>query len=951
MSAKIADLKIGIKNEGESAVKDLQDLATSLKVIRDTKNNLDFKDVANKSSQGLRQLEMVVQKLTSIMKPLAEQMEKINKGASALASLGAKNIAKTSEKAKSSDVAKKVNTASAEMASDIPTKVSEIATTTANALPATTVAEGSIQKIGVEADFARSKLSLLIERLNLLKAKYAELSADNGNAYQANIVARQIKTTEEQIVRQMQLTTANRSLEQSETTLNATEEKLAETHSKLSRSAKKASDETGRMSKNLKSVSLTSMLAHTGIGRLASSFVRLLKLKGMRMIVQAFYKAIGEGISNLYEYSKALNSVDGSNFANTMDSYKSMALQLKNTVATTLAPVINAVLPLLQKLAGYVIQAANAIARFFAFLNNQSTYTVAKNVAVQWADDTASAAGGASDAVKELQRTILAFDELNVLNSPDRSSGGGGGGAGGSSVDASDMFEERETGQLTGVWEKLANWAKTLKEDAEIIWGWVKKIFDKLVETGVFDTIIGLIDDIVGTVDAVFQELDNTGIIDSLAEVIADILGIVRDIWNSELVQSLVTLGLKSAIDLTVSALKDVKDVLEIIHDLLEGDLPSAVRHIGDLFIDLGATILKALSYIIEGIVKVIDGILNIVASVIDINPMFSDLLFGLTGDELRQQSDTIVAWAEGLGNDLDAQAERRKLAWHIALDSSVADAETAFNAMAGLNADSITKMVKAYEDGRVKIQGNKITFDCDGDGVFETIVGINNEYEKVDSSIENNAITFKVNSTEAVNRAKALNNLWNNELRFNQKELVVTSSNASGTVDKLKSYWNGTTLVAKSLSINTDSAYSAVNNFSSYWKKLNLQKELGVKVNVTSANGKIVAGGMVFQNYASGGFPDYGTLFVAGEQGAGAEMVGNINGRTGVASQDEITGIRQSVEATGNAEARLLAEQNALLRQILAKEGNVTVSTSAIIDGLNRTNRRAGKTVVAMGQ
>ena len=123
------------------------------------------------------------------------------------------------------------------------------------------------------------------------------------------------------------------------------------------------------------------------------------------------------------------------------------------------------------------------------------------------------------------------------------------------------------------------------------------------------------------------------------------------------------------------------------------------------------------------------------------------------------------------------------------------------------------------------------------------------------------------------------------------------------------------------------------------------------VKVNVTSANGKIVAGGMVFQNYASGGFPDYGTMFIAGENGAGAEMVGNINGRTGVASQGEITGIRQSVEATGNAEARLLAEQNALLRQILAKEGNVTVSTSAIIDGLNRTNRRAGKTVVAMGQ
>jgi len=48
---------------------------------------------------------------------------------------------------------------------------------------------------------------------------------------------------------------------------------------------------------------------------------------------------------------------------------------------------------------------------------------------------------------------------------------------------------------------------------------------------------------------------------------------------------------------------------------------------------------------------------------------------------------------------------------------------------------------------------------------------------------------------------------------------------------------------------------------------------------------------------FASGGYPDAGQLFVANETGAGAELVGNIGGRTAVASNSDILeGIRQGV-------------------------------------------------------
>ena len=60
---------------------------------------------------------------------------------------------------------------------------------------------------------------------------------------------------------------------------------------------------------------------------------------------------------------------------------------------------------------------------------------------------------------------------------------------------------------------------------------------------------------------------------------------------------------------------------------------------------------------------------------------------------------------------------------------------------------------------------------------------------------------------------------------------------------------------------------------------------------------------------YASGGYPSMGSVFVAGEVPGQAEMVGSINGRTGVASGEEITGISAAVYATGNEEAGLLRE------------------------------------------
>lgn len=76
---------------------------------------------------------------------------------------------------------------------------------------------------------------------------------------------------------------------------------------------------------------------------------------------------------------------------------------------------------------------------------------------------------------------------------------------------------------------------------------------------------------------------------------------------------------------------------------------------------------------------------------------------------------------------------------------------------------------------------------------------------------------------------------------------------------------------------------------------------------------------------FESGGYPTQGSLFVAGETYGQSEWVGNINGRTGVASGAEITGIADAIYSTSYQEMELLRQQNDYLIGILNKEFGIT--------------------------
>lgn len=99
-----------------------------------------------------------------------------------------------------------------------------------------------------------------------------------------------------------------------------------------------------------------------------------------------------------------------------------------------------------------------------------------------------------------------------------------------------------------------------------------------------------------------------------------------------------------------------------------------------------------------------------------------------------------------------------------------------------------------------------------------------------------------------------------------------------------------------------------------------------------------------VIQQYAMGGFPDTGELFVARE--AGPELVGNIGSKSAVANNDQIIkGISQGVyEAVSNA----MAEQQDDNRQIIVNVGNERLY-SGYGKYVNTANNKYGTNVVSV--
>lgn len=260
--------------------------------------------------------------------------------------------------------------------------------------------------------------------------------------------------------------------------LEATKESFAEvgeTASDASSGVEKASTSFSRFKNVAKAVSSEAKLVGKGIGEnisnsiksidmpfknLFKSLTRIAKLRLLRGIIRSITGAFKEGLGNIYQYSAALNNTDASHMKSSMDALASSLLYAKNAVGAAVAPLIASLIPTIQQVVQWFVNAASAVAQFFAALGGQTTYTKAKETATQWGA-IESGASGAAAAAQEYKNTILGFDEIHALNDVPEN-GGGGGGGGASSPNYADMFEEAEISQKI---KDIVQWLKDHFDD------------------------------------------------------------------------------------------------------------------------------------------------------------------------------------------------------------------------------------------------------------------------------------------------------------------------------------------------------------------------------------------------------------------------------------------------------------------------------------------------------
>lgn len=249
--------------------------------------------------------------------------------------------------------------------------------------------------------------------------------------------------------------------------LNTTASKVRNAYAEMSKSSG-VSEQAEKASSSMRSISSS----RSGLEALNKTLGKIKdSLKGISLHgpnVGNMFKTIlkyGFGIRSLYVLFRRLRKAvvesfgelqnSGAFFETTranIEALKSSLSTLKFQFGAAFEPIFNAVAPALETFVNYLITVMNVISAFMAKLTGKSTYS---KVSATFGK-VASGAGGAGKAVKELNKQLQGFDELNNLTE-DKPGGGGGGGGGGAGKGGATYVEESVDSVLGDFGKQLAD--------------------------------------------------------------------------------------------------------------------------------------------------------------------------------------------------------------------------------------------------------------------------------------------------------------------------------------------------------------------------------------------------------------------------------------------------------------------------------------------------------------
>lgn len=631
------------------------------------------------------------------------------------------------------------------------------------------------------------------------------------------------------------------------------------------------------------------------LSEMFNSLKRIATYRLLRTMLKEIADGFKTGMNNAYQYSKLI----GGDFAASMDRLATSSLYLKNSLGAMVMPIVNLLAPAIDWLIDKFVALINVINQVFSLFSGAATWTKA----LRFPQEYGAATGAATQKVKELQKTILGFDEINKLNKQTEPTGGGGA----SGMDFSKMFEES---QYEGIFGKLKDFVQRHLQEIEMILAGFEFVLGALLFlTG--HPIIGAALMIHGA-SKIFNTMANVdwssaskALANSLTTIEATVGGFALGLGAMLLFSGAnVPLGLA----LVAVGAAMIYQAMSVNWKSAEADLSTA---------------LSTISGIVAGFIMAVGAIFLVTGHVgIGLGLMIAGGIMSL--------GVATVSWDE-LGNDVSKSLQNILgilgafilplglcflLAGHpvIGIGLMIAGGIGVMGT-ADVDWDAVGNKAKQVLSGLLALIGTfllpiglMLALSCPA--LFPLGLGL-----MIAGGLS--VAQYAINWDDVPNKANTL-------------------------VSKLQNAWN-------KLKSATSSAWSAIKN--TVTSVINSITSIHIPLPHFSLQTGIM--GIQYPHFdgwwANGGFPETGSLFMARE--SGPELVGTMGNRNAVANNQQIVeGIRQGVRDANQDEVRMLREQNDLLRQILAKEGTTTISLASVTTALQRKNQRDGGTFVPVG-
>nr|DAH82980.1 MAG TPA: hypothetical protein [Caudoviricetes sp.] len=717
--------------------------------------------------------------------------------------------------------------------------------------------------------------------------------------------------------------------------------KFGELKKKATGAAQSIKDFGKQMSKNFKNTVLGEV-----IGKVAGSLERILRYRAVNGVLKQIAKAFSEGVNNLYQYSKAV----GTDFANSMDSAATSLQYFRNSIGAMTAPILNALIPVFDSLIDRIVEGVNWLNQLIAKMTGASSWTKAIRQQKEYAE-------AAKDSAAAQKQLLAGFDELNVISSTSSSSGK-------TTPDYSGMFEEVS---MENISSSVTEWSDRLLSTWATIKEYATEIVAALVGIKVSELFGGGLKESVGlalSFSGFVLEYDAVKKIANGEATKQDFLDMVRGALQG-IAGLTVAFGVKGlVIGLLASAAVSLYSWKTTMDEKAKRQFENS---------ELGK-LLSGMNEKHEQRVKLIEEIeLDISQAdqkIEDVKGKYAELRVLLDqAFTLNEKSDKTIADTQTLAGLVDTINSYGV----VTLEFDGTQITTAKDeALKLLDTQYKLDMIDAYSDVRKQYYKDLAKATIEYNDALSDYNTLQDEYKDVQQQIYdklpdaikkwndiNSAQDININNvdkligdkfpklkTGLVNTYGAMKDAATDSHELSKKmyDLQTKADDATNQINLLKDSVDGLDGKSANVTINVSADFSKV-------------EEAREKIRKTKTDSIVddLLFGSLDNQFADGGFPTMGQLFVARE--AGPELVGTIGGRNAVANNGQIiAGIQAGVTNAMNGVLRanssgsdkdtaeqnkLLREQNRLLQKIADKELSISPSVA-----LGRAVKRSQKMV-----